>query len=224
MMNSNVPNTFAYPIMLNLTGKPCVVVGGGRVGARKVKGLLNTGASVTVISPKLVQSLESLAEQKQIVWQSTEYSSNLLDDIQPLLVFAATDSAEVNQQVAADARQLGALVNIVDGTGDSDFSNMSTVHRKPIAIGISTNGASPALSAYLKQRIEELIGDEYVILAQWLSDLRPELQSFVHNQTDRSHLYEAIIASDILTLLRMNETDAAYQRFQDILLAGQVAS
>lgn len=224
MMTSKTSNTHAYPIMLNLAGKSCMVVGGGRVAARKVKSLLDAGALVTLISPELVPSLTSLAEQNQIVWQPSVFSTDLLETIQPFLVFAATDSIEVNQRVATEARKRGLLVNVVDGSVDSDFSNMSVVRRSPITIGISTNGASPALAAYLKQRIEALVGDEYVILAQWLSELRPESQQFVRNQADRSHLYESIIESDILALLRDHDTVAAYQRFQDIVVAGQVSS
>lgn len=213
-----------YPVMLNLTGKRCVVVGGGYVAARKVQGLLEAGGIVTVISPNLVSEIVQLAEQNQIEWLNSKFVAGMFKDSQPFLVFAATDSSSVNRSVAEEAVQMGALVNVVDGFAESDFSNMSVIKRSPLTIGISTTGASPALTRYLRTIIEEVVGEEYATLAQWLSNLRLQLDQYLPEQADRKHLYDKILSSDVLPLLRVHQTQAAFQHFQDLVQSERVLS
>jgi precorrin-2 dehydrogenase/sirohydrochlorin ferrochelatase len=203
--------------MLNIVGKRCVVVGGGKVAARKIVGLLDSGAQATVISPDLNPDLQRYADAGQIQWISRAYDSVLLTDLRPLLVFAATDSPEVNRQVAEEARALSALVNIVDDPTNGDFHNMLSVRRDPITVALSTGGASPALAKRLKQRIENAIGDDDAIIAQWLGEIRPQIKIQFDSQSDRADLYNAILDSDIPSLLSENRTDAAYDRLHDFL-------
>jgi precorrin-2 dehydrogenase/sirohydrochlorin ferrochelatase len=206
-----------YPVMLNIIGKRCVIVGGGKVSARKTAGLLDSGAQVTVISPVLDPDLQRYADDGQVQWISRAYESGLLTELRPFLVFAATDSPEVNRQVAEDANAIPVLVNIADDPTNGDFHNMMSVRRNPITVALSTGGASPGLSKRMKQRIEEIMSDDYAIIAQWLGEIRPQIKTQLDSQSDRAALYNAILDSDIPSLLSQNQTDAAYDRLHVFL-------
>ena len=113
-------------------------------------------------------------------------------DVNPLLVFAATDSPEVNQQVADEAHDLGILVNRADNGSGHDFSSMATIRRGDITIATATGNASPALAAHLRAKIEAEIGDEYATLARWLGELRPLVKAKIAPEA-RPVLWRAII-------------------------------
>lgn len=188
-----------YPILLDLHGRRVVVVGGGNVAARKVGDLLAAGAQVTVISPMLNDTLAPLHDQFD--WQESTYTPGMLAVFQPLLVFATTDSPQVNQQVAAEAQALHMLVNTTDDSRTSDFTSMSTIERGDITVGLATGGASPALTAHLRQLLESVIGEEYIVFARWLGELRPLVKARVAAER-RAALWQAIIRSEALARLR----------------------
>ena len=203
--------------MLHLKNRPCVIVGGGAISARKVDGLLDAGAQVTVISPDLHPSLEALAEVNQITVKQVAYTSGMLAMLHPFLVFAATDDPTVNQQIAEEARALGAPVNVADEQGDRDFMNMATVQRGDITIAISTSGASPALVGHLQRQIAELISDEYMTLSEWMADARPIVQANIKSQPERAALWHRVLESSILDRLRQGDTTAARQLFDQLI-------
>lgn len=206
-----------YPIMLNIEGKACVVIGGGDVAARKIGGLLDAQANVTVISPQITPAIHSRLDA--IKWVQSVYQTGMLEAYQPFLVFAATNDPDINNQITSEAHQLGALVNQADDASSADFQNVVTLDRSPLKIMISTGGASPALAKHLKQIINHVVGNEYAVLAQWLQELRPVASVRLNTQPDRQKLYETILASDILMLLRQQKIDQAYAQFQHLTQA-----
>lgn len=216
-------NSVNYPIMLNLTGKSCVVVGGGKIATRKIKSLIEHQAHATVISPTITASLHEDVAQNKLIWARTPYTRGLLAAYQPVLVFAATNNSTVNQVVATDAQQIGAWVNGVDGSVEDDFSNMLTIGRAPLTIGISTGGTSPALAKYLRTKIEATIGHEYSLLAHWLGELREILQDNTTTQTERAQIYAQILESDVIDLLQEDKIAEAYSRIYAIVLAQEKA-
>ena len=143
-----------YPISLNISGKLCVVVGGGQVAERKVLSLLNAHAAVRIISPQLTERLaevvtEVVTEQAvkktvkdTVQWWKRGYQHGDLDEA--LLVFAATDNRQVQDAVVQDAQQTGLLVNVVDAPEKCDFQVPALVRRGDLTLAVSTNGASPA--------------------------------------------------------------------------------
>jgi len=165
--------TSYYPVFLDLKGKKCVVVGGGSVAERKVGTLLEYQASVTVISPKLNQGLEQLAERNAIQPIRRQYRSSDLKDA--FLIIAATDSAAVNAAVAGQGTQQRALVNVVDAPKDSSFIVPSVVRRGDITIAIGTAGKSPALARKIRTNLEAVIPQEYASVAAIVSEVRQEL-------------------------------------------------
>lgn len=141
-----------YPVMINIKGKPVVVVGGGKVASRKIKTLLDEGAQVTVVSPELNPAIS----QEQVTWIARPYQKGDLDGAK--LVLACTNKEAVNTQVMEDA----APSQLVNNTGDkhfSDFYNVAMAKAKDFSVMISTNGLSAARSKEVRTKLEKLLED-----------------------------------------------------------------
>ena len=149
-----------YPITLtNLRGALAVVVGGGAVGGRKLRGLLAVGAAVRLISPAATPELRALADRGTITWHARPYQPDDLAGAR--LVFAATDQRAVNAQIADDAAAMGILCNVADDPHAGDF-HLPAVYREPgLLVAVSTAGASPMRAKRLRDQI-----------AAWLADCR----------------------------------------------------
>ena len=163
-----------YPMFLNISGKRCVVVGGGRVALRKVRALLEHGASVEVISPDLCPELVELVERGQIRTSCRHYQPGDLQ--KALIAIAATDNSDINQQVVKEARSEAVLVNVADDLENSDFIVPSCVRRGSMTIAVSTAGRSPALARKIRARLENEFGDEYASLVHLIGEVRAEVK------------------------------------------------
>jgi precorrin-2 dehydrogenase/sirohydrochlorin ferrochelatase len=205
------------PVMLNLAGRRCVVVGGGTVAARKITALLEADASITLISPEIADSIKNLLQH--IHWEQRPYKAGDLEAYRPTLVYATTNDPDVNRQIAQEANALGALVNVADELNESSFSNMMTLRRPPLTIALHTGGTSPALARHLSGVLDAAVGEEYAILARWLGDLRTLSRDQVDTQVQRQQLYEAVLASDILNLLQQHQVEQARQQFDELAQA-----
>ena len=128
-----------YPMNLDLTGRRCIVVGGGKVAERKVLGLLQAAGKVTLIAPKLTERLLELAHAGLVDWYELRYMKGMLKDMKPLLVFCATDNRDVNEQAAEEAREEGALVNDVTEPEQTDFTVPSSFRRGDLLVTLSTS-------------------------------------------------------------------------------------
>jgi siroheme synthase-like protein len=210
-----------YPIMLHLQDKPVAVVGGGRVAARKVKRLLKAGARVILISPEIAPTIRALFDEGDVVWIRSKYQRDMFNEHMPILVIAATDDARINQTVAQDAHRIRALCNVANGSSDdSDFSNMALIDQPPLTVALSTGGKSPALLRALKAKLSDDIGEEYAVLADWLGEIREDTGNLNGSQPARQALYETILDSEALSLLREGNQNKARQIFQQIVKAG----
>ncbi len=173
MKNGEHPPAY-YPIFLNITGKKCVVVGGGQIALRKVRTLLDYGAIVRVISPALCSELNEMAENGAITIQQRRYRSGDLQEA--FVVIAATNDSTINLKVGKDARSNALLINVVDDPESSGFIAPSYVRRGDVTIAISSGGRSPALSQKIRTRLEEEFGEEYISLARMISEVRTEIK------------------------------------------------
>jgi precorrin-2 dehydrogenase/sirohydrochlorin ferrochelatase len=163
-----------YPISLNISGKKCVVVGGGQVAWRKVGALLAGGADIVVISADLCPELAELEASSRIAVLPRRYRPG---DLQKAFVaIAATDSSDINQQVVKEARQKSVLVNVVDDPANSDFIVPSCLRRGKVTIAVSTDGKSPALARKIRTRLEKDFGEEYASLVNLISEVRAEVK------------------------------------------------
>ena len=163
-----------YPVSLNISGRKCVVVGGGQVALRKAKALLEHGADVEVISPDLCPELVQLAGSGEIRVLAREYQPGDLK--KAFVAIAATDDTEVNQRVVTEARNGAVLVNVVDDAENSDFIVPSYLRRGEVTIAVSTSGRSPALARKIRTRLEKELGDEYASLIHLIGEVRAEVK------------------------------------------------
>jgi precorrin-2 dehydrogenase/sirohydrochlorin ferrochelatase len=144
-----------YPVNLNIKGRLCVVIGGGRVAERKVKNLLRCGGRVRVVSPDLTNLLSKWVSQGRIDYTRSEYRGSHLKGA--FLVYAATSNRKVNAEIARDAVQRRLLVNVADSPAESSFILPAVVRKREISIAVSTDGLSPAKSVRIRDRIKEFV-------------------------------------------------------------------
>lgn len=163
-----------YPLFLNISGRRCVVVGGGQVALRKVTTLLEHGAGVEVISPDFCAELSQLAEKGKIAVLRREYRVGDLEGA--VIAIAATGNRSTNLAVAKEARARAVLVNVVDDAGNSDFIAPAYVRRGDITIAVSTAGQSPALARKIRTKLENNFGEEYASLAGLIGEVRSEVK------------------------------------------------
>jgi siroheme synthase-like protein len=181
-----------YIACLKLKGRRCLVVGGGDIGLEKVEGLLACDADVTLIAPVAHPELEQLASEGSIDWQKRPYAG-AADLEGAFMVIAATDDSEVNIGVYDDAERRAMLVNVVDVPPLCNFILPAIVRSGPLAIAISTAGASPALAKRMKREISELFGEEYARLAVILNDARGWAKATLPTYRDRKEFFEGIV-------------------------------
>ncbi len=191
-----------YIACLRLSGRRCVVVGGGEVGLEKVEGLLACDAAVTLVAPTAHEELVALASEGSIDWERREYEPGDLEGT--FLVIAATDDSEVNIAVHEDAEARAMLVNVVDVPPLCNFILPAIVRNGPLAIAISTAGASPALAKRMKREIAEQFGEPYARLAVMLNDARGWAKATLPSFQERKAFFESIVGGepDPIELLR----------------------
>jgi siroheme synthase-like protein len=198
-----------YIACLRLKGRRCVVVGGGEIGLEKVEGLLACDADVTLVAPHAVPALEALAAEGSIGWEPREYAGP--GDLEgALIAIAATADTDVNIRVFEDAEARSMLVNVVDVPPLCNFILPAIVRTGPLAVAISTAGASPALAKRMKREISELFGEEYAQLAVILNDARGWAKATLPTYQDRKEFFESIVNGepDPIDLLRAGDVDA----------------
>ena len=196
-----------YPIHLNLEQKKCLVIGAGRVAERKIKKLLSFGANLTVVGPEAVRDVMILAENKKIIYRKRSF---ILRDLEKMfLIIAASDNPEVNEKAAKEAIKRNILCNVVDQPGLCNFYVSSIVKRGPLVIGISTGGLAPALSKWMRQRLEKQIGQSYTELAGILGDVRKVLRNSGSDSRKISLIFKKIFGSRIPGLLLRNRKTQA---------------
>ena len=205
-----------YPIFLKLTGRRCVVFGGGPVAEGKLSKLIESGASVTVVSPRVTAIIEDLAQTGTLQWIPRVYSNGDLEGAH--LAIAATDDRQVNQQIAKEAEHLGVILNVVDDPDLCGFIAPSVVERGPVTLAISTGGASPALARRLREALTDTPALEWADLAPVLSRARKEVRhrgATVDAQRWRCSLTPA--------LLQMTQAGRQEEAFETLLsgLLGQ---
>ena len=159
-------NVVLYPIFLGLSGRRCVIVGGGEVANRKARKLLQARARVVVISPEIQPELESVA----VEIQRRPYEEGDLEGA--YLAFAATDSREVNAAVTREAKESGVPVNVADEPFEGDFALPSTLRRGRLQVAVSTGGASPTLARRIRAELEGVFGPEWAGIVEELGAAR----------------------------------------------------
>jgi len=178
-----------YPVMLKMEGKRCLVCGGGSVAERKIGGLLDAGARVSVVSPELSAGLRRLFEQGRLDWRQREARPE--DVAGADYIFAATGDAETNRLIAATAQSAGVPINLADDGEAGDFLLPAVVRRGKFVLTASTSGAGPALAARVARELADKYGPEYEVYTDKLRQLREMVKSQVPDAADRLAMLSA---------------------------------
>jgi precorrin-2 dehydrogenase / sirohydrochlorin ferrochelatase len=210
-------DTRFYIACLKLTGRRCVVIGGGEVGLEKVEGLLACDADVILVAPEARPELVQLALEGSIRWERRPYESQDLDGC--LIAIAATADTDINIRVFEDAEERAMLVNVVDVPPLCNFILPAIVRTGPLAIAISTAGASPALAKRMKREIGDLFGEPYAMLAVLLNEARGWAKATLPTYQDRKQFFESIVNGDPdpIELLREHRFDEVRALVQDAM-------
>jgi precorrin-2 dehydrogenase/sirohydrochlorin ferrochelatase len=204
-----------YPICLRVTGRDCVVIGGGTVAAQKVASLLHAGAAVTVISPDVVPAIAALAEAGRVVHCQRGYRHGDLHG--RFLAYAATGDGPLHVEIARDAAMAGVLLNVVDAPGLCSFIVPAVMQRGDLLIAASTSGASPALAKRIRRDLAHSYGPEYDLALQILGRLRATLAERCVPAAERQRIFGALVDSPLIDYLRAGQRAAV-----DRLLAAAV--
>ncbi len=197
-----------YPVNLNINDRLCLVVGGGEVAGRKIKGLLACGAKVVVISPKICLALTEFVEQGRVEWYARSYRKGDLKGA--FLAFAATDKRGVQQQVIAEATEHGIPINAVDTPRSCSFQVPASVRRDRFLVTVSTGGGSPALAARIRKDLENEYGLEYGLFVELLFSIREKIISDGCSSEHHKTLFEKLLKLNILAHIQ-NENWTALQ-------------
>jgi precorrin-2 dehydrogenase / sirohydrochlorin ferrochelatase len=211
-----------YIACLKLKGRRCTVVGGGDIGLEKVEGLLACDGDVRLIAPEAHPVLERLAAEGSIAWERREYAGP--EDLEGVfIVIACTDDTDVNIRIYEDAERRAMLVNIVDVPPLCNFILPAIVRTGPLAIAISTAGASPALAKRMKAEVSQLFGEEYAQLAVMLNDVRGWAKGTLPTYQDRKEFFEGIVNGepDPIELLRAGDVDGVRALIESAVQAAE---
>lgn len=199
-----------YPVMMNLDRKRVIVVGGGRVALRKVRGLLESGALVSVVSPEVEDELGRLAEAGDIDWLPEHFQESVLDrwpDV--MLVFGTTDNRNVNVLIHRAAVSRRIPCNIADVPELCTFIVPAVITQGDLMIAVSTGGASPALARRIREDLERRFGPEYAAMTRLLGELRRQILKSGAPSDENKKLFLEIVDSEILAALREKDNEKA---------------
>ncbi|MGZ4802645.1 MAG: precorrin-2 dehydrogenase/sirohydrochlorin ferrochelatase family protein [Acidimicrobiia bacterium] len=213
MSPSARPSLVGYPVNLLVAGRRCVVVGAGRIAARKIEALLEAGAVVSVVAPQVGPEVRAWADAGRLTLAERPFES--ADVEEAWLVVTATEDPEVNRAVfvAGEARRI--FVNSADDPANCSFTLMSVVRRGDIVVSIGTNGRSPALATYLKEHVRDEMGPEYETLLELLSEAREEIRATGRSSEDSD--WRAAFDSGILELIREGRESEARELLRSCL-------
>ena len=206
-------SAFAYPVVLDLTGRPCLVVGGGAIALRKVSALVEAGARVTVVSPSLTPAVLRLATEAPLRWRPREYAAG--DAAGFVLVMVATDDRAVNAAVAAECRERGIWVNCADDPARCDFILPSVLRRGAVTVAVSTGGRSPTLARLLREDLDALLPRDVAPLTEVIADVRRSLrEDGVSLDAER---WRQALDGELRSLVAAGRTTEARARLRELL-------
>jgi precorrin-2 dehydrogenase / sirohydrochlorin ferrochelatase len=196
-----------YPIFLDLTGRRCIVIGGGAIAERKIEGLLAAGAEITVVSPEISEGLRLLFAQRSIKHVSRKYENGDLSGYR--LAFVATDDPATAAAVFSAPHPSGIWVNCADVPSCCDFILPAVIRRGELAVAVSSGGASPAATRAIREELESYLTQEFAQLVQTASEVRADLrQRSIHA---RAESWNEALKGEFRRLLRQGKAAEAKQ-------------
>ena len=212
-MTTTRQSLLGYPVNLIVAGRRCVVVGAGRIAARKIDALLAAGAEVHVVAPKLADQVRALRDEHRITVYERSFEPSDLDDA--WLATAATDDAAVNQAVFEAGGERRVWVNAADDPDNCSFTLMSVIRRGDLVVTVGTGGRSPALAAWMKERFTAELGPEYETLLELLSEAREAMRADGRSTEDAD--WKRALDSGMLELVRAGRVTEAKELLRSCL-------
>lgn len=206
--------TTFYPVFLNLTGRRCVIIGGGQIAEGKISKLLDSGAQIIVISPDATQGIRGYADRGQIELSLRKYQEGDLKDA--FLVVAATNDRVVNQEIFEEAEKSGILLNAVDDMPRCSFIAPSIVEKGPVTVAISTGGASPALARKLREKMEVSSALDWADATNVLSQARQIIKD--KQVAIDPQRWQCCMTDELLSMVQAGREDEALEILTNRLL------
>ena len=188
------------PVVLELEGIRCLVVGAGRVAERKITSLLRAGARVEVVAPRATERITGLARRRILKWRSGPFRASDLRGVR--LVVAATSDRAINRDIAQRAARSGAFCNIADDPDRCTLMLPAVMRRGPLRISVSTGGECPAMARALRDDLARRYGSEYGAYLTMIGTLRRRLLETVSDRIERRRRYRRLLRAPLLRLLR----------------------
>ena len=202
-----------FTVLLDLTNRHCVMVGGGPIAERRILSLLEAGAQVTVISPRVTPTLEALAADGRIGLESRPYVEGDLAGAD--LAFVATAAREVNLAVTREARARGVWINAADDPAHCTFILPAVVRRGDLTVAVATGGTSPALSRAVREELEGYFTAEYATLATLAAEARRELRAAGRAVT--AEAWRRALGPEVRRIIAERGRDTAKLRLLELL-------
>lgn len=194
-----------FPICLDLSGKVCIVIGGGQVAERKIRSLLECGAIITVVSPELTAGIASLVAGGSINLLQRPYQDGDLQG--SFLTIAATDDPQVQQAVQAEAERHHLLLNVADVPERCNFILPATLRRGELTISVSTGGMSPALARQIRQELEERFDTAYALYTALLGTIRPFVLQRSRDHQENKKIFTRLLHEDMINWIQLGQWD-----------------
>ena len=209
-----------FPMFFQLENRPCLVVGGGDVAARKVSLLVRAGGKVSVVSPELCESLEGRLNAEEITHLSKEFDAGDIEG--QVLIIAATDDESVNRSISEIAHKKNIPVNVVDQPDLCSFIVPSIIDRSPVQVAVSTGGASPVLARLLRARLETIIPAAYGRLALLMEEFRGKVKKLIKDDDKRRSFWETVIQGPIAEMVFSGKEESAREAMHTAVDEGEM--
>ena len=206
------------PILVDLEGRNCLVIGGGWMAERRVKALCEIGAAVTVVAAEITLELEAMARAGAISYRARDYAIGDLSG--QFIAWVATMDEAIGRAATAEARQLGIMINVTDRPALCDFIMPAVVKRGAVQVAISTGGASPVLARRIREHLEGRIGPEYGPLAEMLRSARRWLKGHVGDAGERAQKLSRLVTPDLIEAFEQGDTELVERLVRAHLGAG----
>jgi siroheme synthase-like protein len=207
------PPITGYPVNLIVAGRRCVVVGAGRIAARKIESLLEAGADVLVVAPAVGPEVRAWADAGRLAVAERAFVATDLDGV--WLATTATGVPAVDAEVFAAGEARRVWVNSADDPANCSFTLMSVVRQGDLVVTVGTGGRSPALASWLRERLSTELGPEYATLLDMLSEAREEVRAAGRSTEDPD--WRGVLNSGMLDLIRAGRVDEAKEMLQACL-------
>jgi uroporphyrin-III C-methyltransferase/precorrin-2 dehydrogenase/sirohydrochlorin ferrochelatase len=214
-MNNNGSTMDYLPVFLKVQGRPCLLVGGGKVAARKATMLLRAGAMVTIVAPGCCTELRDRAQRGEVTLIERAFEPADIDNA--VLVIAATDDEAVNRKVFELASLQRIPVNVVDNPALCSFIMPSIIDRSPVQVAVSTGGASPVLARLLRARLESFIPSAYGRLARLVDEYRLRVKQRFTDPGQRRYFWESVLQGRIAELLFAGQEERARTALEEAI-------